>query len=51
MVKGVLGMFNYSYLWLTADGSRTPEQIADDFLDTIIIGMSAPANRDDFPTE
>lgn len=48
MVKGVLGMFNYSYLWLTADGSRTPEQIADDFLDTIIVGMSAPANRDNY---
>ncbi len=51
MVKGVLGMFNYSYLWLTADGSRTPEQIADDFLDTIIVGMTAPANLDDYHIE
>ena len=51
MVKGVLGMFNYSYLWLTADGSRTPEQIADDFLDTIIVGMSAPKNRDHYQIE
>ena len=42
MVKGLLGMFNYSYLWLTTDGPRTPEQIADDFLDTVIVGMSTP---------
>lgn len=48
MVKGLLGMFNYSYLWVTANGSRTPEQIADDFLDTVITGMSAPANRGDY---
>lgn len=39
MVKGVLGMFNYSYLWITLDGAETPEEIADDFLDSIIIGM------------
>jgi hypothetical protein len=38
-------MFNYSYLWLTADGARTPEQIADDFLDTLITGMTVPANQ------
>ncbi len=39
MVKGVLGMFNYSYLWITLDGAESPEEIADDFLDSIIIGM------------
>ncbi|GAC02261.1 putative TetR family transcriptional regulator [Gordonia namibiensis NBRC 108229] len=39
MVKGVLGMFNYSYLWITLEGAETPEEIADDFLDTIIEGM------------
>lgn len=42
LVKGLLGMFNYSYLWLTTDGPQTPEEIADDFLTTIISGMSAP---------
>ncbi|MFC0453563.1 TetR/AcrR family transcriptional regulator [Rhodococcus jostii] len=40
MIKGVLGMFNYSYLWLTADGARTPEEIADGFLDTLISGLA-----------
>lgn len=39
MVKGVLGMFNYSYLWITLDGAESPEEIADDFLDAIITGM------------
>lgn len=47
MVKGLLGMFNYSYLWLTTDGPRSPEQIADDFLDTVIVGMNAPAPSGD----
>ncbi|CAG7581881.1 MULTISPECIES: TetR/AcrR family transcriptional regulator [Rhodococcus] len=42
MIKGVLGMFNYSYLWLTADGTRTPEEIADGFLDALITGLAAP---------
>jgi AcrR family transcriptional regulator len=39
IIKGVLGMFNYSYLWLSIDGPSTPEQIADDFIDTLIEGM------------
>ncbi|MBC2639042.1 MULTISPECIES: TetR/AcrR family transcriptional regulator [unclassified Rhodococcus (in: high G+C Gram-positive bacteria)] len=39
MVKGLLGMFNYSYLWITPDGAESPEQIADEFLDAVIIGM------------
>jgi AcrR family transcriptional regulator len=46
MVKGVLGMFNYSYLWLTADGPETPEQIAHEFLDTVITGMIADPSLD-----
>ncbi len=46
MVKGLLGMFNYSYLWLTTDGTRSPEQIADDFLDTVIAGMSSAPVKD-----
>ncbi len=41
MVKGLLGMFNYSYLWITPTGAETPEEIADEFLDTIITGMRA----------
>ncbi|MBU8826833.1 TetR/AcrR family transcriptional regulator [Mycolicibacterium goodii] len=41
MVKGLLGMFNYSYLWLTLDGPESPEDIADEFLDTVLAGMNA----------
>ncbi|GCE41473.1 transcriptional regulator, TetR family [Rhodococcus wratislaviensis] len=41
MVKGLLGMFNYSYLWITPGGAETPEEIADEFLDAVIIGMRA----------
>ncbi|QHE73826.1 MULTISPECIES: TetR/AcrR family transcriptional regulator [Rhodococcus] len=41
MVKGLLGMFNYSYLWITPVGAETPEEIADDFLDIVISGMRA----------
>ncbi|TQC43729.1 TetR/AcrR family transcriptional regulator [Rhodococcus sp. WS4] len=43
MIKGVLGMFNYSYLWLTTDGARTPEEIADGFLDTLLTGLTTSA--------
>ncbi|UGU30168.1 TetR/AcrR family transcriptional regulator [Mycolicibacterium smegmatis] len=45
MVKGLLGMFNYSYLWLTLDGPESPEDIADDFLDTVLVGMNADGLR------
>jgi len=45
MVKGLLGMFNYSYLWLTLDGPESPEDIADEFLDTVLVGMNADGLR------
>ena len=38
-VKGLLGLHNYSYLWLDPHGQRTPEQIADHFLDTALNGL------------
>ncbi|MDT2008556.1 TetR/AcrR family transcriptional regulator [Rhodococcus opacus] len=41
MVKGLLGMFNYSYLWITPTGAETPEEIADEFLDAVFTGMRA----------
>lgn len=44
MTKGLLGMFNYSYIWISPTGPETPEQIADEFLDTVITGMRAHAN-------
>jgi AcrR family transcriptional regulator len=38
LVKGILGMFNYSYLWLRPSG-RSPEEIADTFSDVLIPGL------------
>jgi TetR/AcrR family transcriptional regulator, cholesterol catabolism regulator len=38
-VKALLGMHHYSYLWLRADGSRTPGEIADSFCDLLRDGM------------
>ena len=44
VVKGVLGMFNYTYLWLRSDGSMTTDQIAEQFLDLVLNGL-VPAKR------
>lgn len=41
VVKGILGMHNYSYLWLRADGSLSPEDVADQFCDVLIGGLQA----------
>jgi AcrR family transcriptional regulator len=41
LVKGILGMFNYSYLWIRADGRCTPEEIADLFCDALLRGIRA----------
>jgi len=41
IVKGVLGMFNYSYLWLRPRGGKPPEEIADTFSDVLLRGLSA----------
>ncbi|MFX0574400.1 TetR/AcrR family transcriptional regulator [Nocardia nepalensis] len=39
LVKGILGMLNYTYLWFEPDGRTSSEQLADDFLDTLLDGM------------
>lgn len=41
LVKGILGMLNYTYLWFEPDGPLTPEALADTFLDTLLQGMRA----------
>lgn len=41
LVKGILGMLNYTYLWLEPDGELTPDQVADMFLDALIDGIRA----------
>lgn len=38
-VKGVLGMHNYSYLWIDPEGSLSPEEIADRFCDLLLHGL------------
>jgi AcrR family transcriptional regulator len=39
-LKGVLGMFNYAYLWLSA-GPQAPEEVADVFVDLLLSGLRA----------
>lgn len=39
--KGILGMFNYSYLWLHEDGRMKPEKIADLYCDMVLRGIRA----------
>ena len=41
VVMGLLGMHNYSYLWLHAEGRLTPEEIADHFCDVLLDGLRA----------
>jgi AcrR family transcriptional regulator len=38
-VKAVLGMHNYSYLWIDPEGSLSPEEIADRFCDLLLHGL------------
>ena len=40
VTKGVLGMFNYSYLWLRPTGAMAPEDVADRFSMILISGLS-----------
>jgi AcrR family transcriptional regulator len=43
VVKGLLGMHNYSYLWLREDGRLTPEEIGDRFCDVVLAGLEVGA--------
>jgi len=38
-VKGILGMYNHSYLWLRPRGEKSPSEIADIFYDIIVAGI------------
>ncbi len=38
-VKAVLGMHNYSYLWIDPEGTLSPEEIADRFCDILLHGL------------
>lgn len=37
--KGVLGMFNYAYLWFRPDGRLSVDQTADVFVDLVLAGL------------
>jgi AcrR family transcriptional regulator len=39
LVKGILGMLNYTYLWFEPGGKVSPEELADEFLDALLNGM------------
>ena len=41
-VKGLLGMHNYSYVWLHPRGRLSPEEIADVFCDVLLGGIRRP---------
>ena len=38
-VKGILGMFNYTYLWFEPNGSVSPQRLAQEFLDAVLNGI------------
>lgn len=38
-VKALLGMHHYSYLWFRPDGPRSPEEVADAFVDLFLNGL------------
>jgi AcrR family transcriptional regulator len=48
VVKGVLGMHNYSYLWLRGDSRLTAEEIADEFTDVMLRGLLSDADLVEF---
>ena len=37
--KGILGMFNYSYMWMDSEGRLAPHKIADLFCDVFLAGI------------
>lgn len=45
LVKGILGVINYSYLWFHASGPMGPDDVADVFVDMILHGIAAPTSR------
>jgi len=43
VVKGILGMHNYSHVWIRGRGRLTPDEIADAFSDVVLDGIRRPA--------
>src|SRR5690606_4839668 len=45
-VLGVLGLFNWTYVWFDhAKGPLTPEQVADKLTDLVLYGQLVPPSR------
>lgn len=42
-LKGVLGLHNYSYIWLVPNGRLSPDEISDVFCDLLLEGYLAKA--------
>jgi AcrR family transcriptional regulator len=43
LVKGILGLINYSYLWFHSSGEMGPDEVADLFVDMVLHGIALPA--------
>lgn len=39
VAKGLLGLHNYSYVWINPNGARSPQEIADIFCDLVLRGL------------
>jgi AcrR family transcriptional regulator len=48
VTKGLLGMHNYSYVWIDPDGRLKPEEIADVFCDLVLRGLLTDTALEDF---
>jgi TetR/AcrR family transcriptional regulator, cholesterol catabolism regulator len=44
-IKGLLGLHNYSYIWLDPKGRSTPEQVSEVFVDMVLNGIAADKPR------
>lgn len=42
-IKGILGLHNYSYIWLVPDGRLSPEEISEVFCDLLLNGCLVKA--------
>jgi AcrR family transcriptional regulator len=49
VVKGILGMFNYSYLWFDPKGGLSPEEIAERFTRLLLEGIAVSPPRTSRP--
>lgn len=45
LVKGMLGMFNYTYLWFEPGGRVAADQLADEFLAALLNGIRLAPER------